>query len=88
MPNKDSAKKALRQTKKRVALNQARKDAYKRAIKQTVKALEAGAREDAQKFVREAQKAIGKAAKRGVLKKKAASRKLSRLMKKVNAAAR
>ena len=88
MPNKDSAKKALRQTKKRVVWNQARKEAYKRAIKQTVKALEAGAREDVQKFVREAQKAIGKAAKRGVLKKKAASRKLSRLMKKVNASAK
>lgn len=88
MPNKDSAKKALRQTKKRVAWNHARKEAYKRAIKQTVKALEAGAREDVQKFVSAAQKAIGKAAKRGVLKKKTASRKLSRLMKRVNVSAR
>ncbi|MEK7481333.1 MAG: 30S ribosomal protein S20 [Patescibacteria group bacterium] len=88
MPNIKSAEKSLRQTKKRTARNAARKDAYRRAIKHTVKALDGGTREDALKFAREAQKALGKAAKVGVLKKKAAARKLSRLMKRVNAAAR
>lgn len=88
MPNIKSAEKSLRQTKKRTVWNQARKDAYRRAIKQAVKALDGATREEALKFVREAQKALDKAAKRGVLKKKAASRKLSRLMKKVNAATR
>lgn len=88
MPNIRSAEKSLRQTKKRTAWNHTRKDAYRRAIKQTVKAADAGARDDAFKFAREAQKALGKAAKRGVLKKKAAARKLSRLMKRVNKAAK
>lgn len=86
MPNIASAEKSLRKTKKRTAWNQARKDAYRRAIKQAVKALDGATREEALKFAREAQKALGKAAKRGVIKKKAAARKLSRLMKRVNKA--
>jgi ribosomal protein S20 len=36
------------------------------------------------KVAQAAQKALGKAAKRGVIKKNTAARKLSRLMKKVN----
>jgi small subunit ribosomal protein S20 len=88
MPNKPSAKKALRQTKKLTVLNTRRKRAYREAIKKTIKALEAGAREDAKKFAAEAQKALDKAAKHGTIKSNTAARKLSRLMKKVNAPAK
>jgi small subunit ribosomal protein S20 len=79
MPNKQAAKKALRQTKKHAILNQARRDAYKNAIKKALKANSAEA-------IQAAQKALDKAAKRGVIAKNAAARKLSRLMKKLHAA--
>jgi small subunit ribosomal protein S20 len=82
MPNKQNAKKALRQTIKRQARNSARKNAFKDAIKKTVKA---DNKKDAQTLAISAQKALDKAAKTGVIKKKTASRRLSRLMKKVNA---
>ncbi len=81
MPNKDSAKKALRQTKKRTAWNIERREAFKKAIKNTIRAEK---KEDMVKLSQLAQKALDKAAKRGIIKKNTASRKLSRLMKKVN----
>ena len=82
MPNKANAKKALRQMKKRAALNKTRRDAYKEAIKNTSKAK---SKAEALNMARAAQKALDKASKRGVIKKNTAARKLSRLMKKVQA---
>jgi small subunit ribosomal protein S20 len=81
MPNKQNAKKALRQAIKRAALNKSRKDAFKKAVKATAKAQTL---EEAKKLVITAQKALDKAAKHGTIKKNTAARKLSRLMKKVN----
>jgi len=82
MPNKNNARKALRQAAKRTAWNRAKKDAFKDAIK---KVLTATSYEEAKKLIVTAQKALDKAAKTGVIKKKTAARKLFRLMKKVNA---
>jgi len=81
MPNKDNAKKALRQAKKRALLNLTYKEKFRDAIKKTVKAT---TKADATKLVSVAQKALDKAAKHGVIKKNTAARRLSRLMKKVN----
>jgi len=81
MPNKANAAKALRQAKKRAVRNLARKDKFKETIKKTLKAVNL---EEAKKLVREAQQALDKAARTGVIKKNTAARKLSRLMKKVN----
>ncbi len=86
MPNKANARKALRQSQKRHALNLKRKKTYKTAVKAARKASEAG--QDAKDLAKAAQKALDKAAKRGVIKKNTAARKLSRLMKKVNAVAK
>lgn len=85
MPNKQAAKKALRQTKKHALANLTRREAYKSLIKKTIKATKL---DEALKLAREAQKALGKAAKTGAIKRNAAARKLSRLMKKVNALAK
>lgn len=79
MPNKPAGRKALRQTKKHAVLNAARKEAFKNAIKKTLKA----SGDEAKTLLRLAQKALDKAAKRGVIKKNTAGRKLSRLMKKI-----
>ena len=87
MPNKQSAKKALRQSKKRAARNLTAKIAYKEAVKTVKKGLATGEKELAT-AVKFAQKNLGKAAKIGVIKKRAASRKISRLMKAVNKAVR
>jgi small subunit ribosomal protein S20 len=80
MPNKRNAKKALRQNIKRAKLNKTRREAYKSAIKKVFKSDV----KDTKESLRLAQKALDKAAKRGVIKKNTAARKLSRLMKKAN----
>jgi small subunit ribosomal protein S20 len=82
MPNKAAGKKALRQTKKHAAANLVRKEAFRSAIKKTLKSATV---EEAMKMVIAAQKALDKAAKAGTIKKNTAARKLSRLMKKVHA---
>ncbi len=81
MPIKANAKKALRQAIKRTAWNKTRKDAFRGAIKDAKKATSL---DEAKKLIQTAQKALDKAAKRGVIKKNTAARKLSRLMKSVN----
>ena len=81
MPNKQNAKKAVRQNIKRAALNLEKKNAYKKAIKETTKST---TKSDALKKAQTAQKALDKAAKHGTIKKNTAARKMSRLMKKVN----
>jgi len=81
MPIKANAKKALRQAIKRTAWNKVRKDAFRGAIKDAKKATSL---DEAKKLIQTAQKALDKAAKRGVIKKNTAARKLSRLMKSVN----
>ena len=77
MPNIQSAKKELRKMKKRAALNKIRRDAYKDSLKKAIKTSSADA-------IKAAQKALDKAAKAGVIKKNTASRKLSRLMKRLH----
>ena len=82
MPNKHSAEKALRQTKTHAVQNQIRRDAFKNAVKNVLKAKTT---EEAKKLIIAAQKALDKAAKVGVIKRNTASRRLSRLMAKVPA---
>ncbi len=81
MPIKKSAKKALRQSKRRGLANLKRKDAAKGAIKKIKKLIAAKKTEEAKKLIPLAYKAIDKAAKTGVIKKNAANRKKSRLAK-------
>jgi len=81
MPNKDAAKKAQRQVKRRTDLNNDYKVKFRNAIKKAAKAVSF---EEAKKLASAAQKALDKAAKHGTIKKNTAARRLSRLMKKVN----
>jgi small subunit ribosomal protein S20 len=85
MPNKQSAKKALRQGKKRAYRNLVVKRAYKDALKTADKAIETKEK-NAAELIRTAQKTLDKAAKRGVIKKNTASRKLSRITKRMQKA--
>lgn len=79
MPIIKSAKKALRSSRRKRVINDRRKRAMKETIKDTRK-LVADPKAAAAKL-REAYQAIDKAAKSGVIKKNAASRKKSRLAK-------
>lgn len=73
MPITQSAKKALRQNKRRRARNLARARAWKEAVKQAKKT------PHNKELLARAYQALDKAAKRGVIKKNTASRKKSRL---------
>lgn len=91
MPIKESAKKELRKAKKRRVLNVRRQKTMRDALKNIKKListgkaeLSSGKKDEAKKLISIAYQAIDKAAKRGVIKKNAASRKKSRLMKALN----
>lgn len=81
MPITTSAKKALRQSIKRKIRNLKRKNAMKDLLKQERKLVSLGNTEEAKKLLPKLYQALDKAAKRGIIKKNAASRKKSRLTK-------
>ena len=84
MPITSSAKKALRASKKKRIFNLKRKNDMGIAIKQYKKLVVAKKLDEAQKLIPTLQKAIDKAAKRGIIKKNTASRTKSRLIKVIN----
>ncbi|MEK9148226.1 MAG: 30S ribosomal protein S20 [Patescibacteria group bacterium] len=81
MPITSSAKKALRQTKRRTIRNLKRKEAYKKILKQIQKLAAAKKIKEAEAIVPQAYQALDKAAKTGVIKPNAAARHKSRLMR-------
>jgi small subunit ribosomal protein S20 len=84
MPNKQSAAKELRKAVKRNAANKKVADKIKNLVKINLKQLKASNKAVKESYTKTI-KAIDKAAKKGVIKKNTASRKKSRLMKKVAA---
>jgi len=84
MPIKKSAKKALRQTKKRTERNKSVKANIEWLKHQFLKSISAKDKEKSQEFYAKLQKFLDKAAQKGVLKKNTASRNKSRLTKKLN----
>lgn len=84
MPITKSAKKALRSSKRKRIFNLRRKNEMRDAIKQYKKLIVSKSEKEAKELLPKLQKAIDKATKRGVIKKNNASRKKSRLMKKLS----
>lgn len=84
MPNKDNAKKALRQSRKREIVNRIKKNAVKRLIKDA-RTQVAAKKDTAASSVLAAIKALDRAVQKGLVKKNTAARKKSRLMKRLNA---
>lgn len=80
-----SAEKRDRQNKKRKVRNAAVKSQTKTEIKKVLAAVEGKESEDSEKALKSAIKVIKKAASKGVYHKNNASRKVSRLTKKVAA---
>ncbi len=81
MPITKSAKKALRGSLIKKAANDRNKKSVKEAIKKIEKLIKEKKKDEAKKLLSVAQKAIDKAAKKGIYKKNTASRKKSRLSK-------
>ena len=77
--------KRLKQAKKRNKINNAAKSAIKTAVKKAVAAIETS-NEQAKDLISKAYKVIDTAKAKGIIKKNTASRKKSRLMRKLNKA--
>ena len=86
MPITKSAKKALRQSFRRRARNLKRKGVFRQVVKEIKKLVAARKIKEAEALVPKAYKALDKAAKTGAIKKNAASRRKSRLMKMIRKA--
>ncbi|GBE01520.1 30S ribosomal protein S20 [bacterium BMS3Bbin06] len=83
-----SALKRVRQADKRALRNRAWKSRIKTIVKKVDTAVGAKDAETAQDALKEAIKVISKASSKGIIHRNTASRKISRLMKKVTAAFR
>lgn len=87
MANTKSAKKAARQTIKRTAVNKARRSRMRTEIRKVEEAIAAGNRDAAIAALKEAEPVLVRSAQKGVAHRKTASRKVSRLSKRVGAMA-
>ncbi len=81
-----SAKKALRQSKRRNVMNSQQKKKIKNLIKEVKILVEQNKTEEAKKLLPQIYKALDKTAKKNVIKKNTASRKKSRIAKMINRA--
>ena len=86
MANIKSAKKRIKVIDRKTARNRRVKDHLKTVLKSFDSAIEAGDFEQAAEKLKLAEKKLMQAAAKGMIKKQAASRKVSRLAKRFNAA--
>ena len=84
MPNTKSAIRRTKRTRLQTSVNRIRKSRYKSAVKQMSIYLESGKISEAKKFLPKFHSQLMKVAKTGVISKKTASRKISRITKRIN----
>jgi small subunit ribosomal protein S20 len=84
MAHHPSAKKRIRQTARRTQINRARTSRIRTFIKKVELAVASGDREAAQQALRAAEPEIRRGVNKRVLKLNTASRRISRLSRKVN----
>ncbi len=85
MANTKSAKKAARQTVRRTAVNKTRRSRLRSSVRKVEDAIASGNKDAAAAALKEAEPVIARTAQRGVIHRKTASRKVSRLAKRVGA---
>ena len=83
MANTKSAIKRNRRISKQTAVNKARKSRYKNALKKMSLLIDNKKKSDALKFLPNLNSELMKIAKSGIIKKKNASRNVSRITKKI-----
>ena len=84
MPNTKSSIQRVKRTRSQASLNRIRKSKYKSAIKQMSTYLESGKISEAKSFLPKFHSQLMKIAKTGSIDKKTASRKISKITKKIN----
>jgi len=85
MANTTSAKKAGRQTVRRTAVNKTRRTRLRSSVRKVEEAIASGNKEAASAALKKAEPVIARTAQKGVVHRKTASRKVSRLAKRVSA---
>ena len=83
MPNTKSAKRKVKKVAKQVIANKFWKRRSKLAIKKMEAILKKNNKKEAQSFYPKFQSELMKTVKKGIIKKKSASRKISRISKKI-----
>ena len=83
MPNIQSSIRRTKRTKIQTQVNRLRKSKYKSAIKKMSSYINSGKIKEAQKFMPEFHSQLMKVAKTGAITKQTASRKISRISKKI-----
>ena len=84
MPNTKSAIRRVRRVKKQTQINRIRKSKYKNAIKQMELLLKSKEQSKAKKYFSKFQSILMQVAKSGIISKNTASRKISRISKKIS----
>ena len=83
MPNTKSAIRRVRRIKKQTLVNRIRKSKYKSAIKKMEELIKSGKKDKIKAFFPKFQSILMQVAKSGALNKKTASRKISKISKKI-----
>jgi small subunit ribosomal protein S20 len=85
MPNTTSAKKAVRKTARRTAVNKARRSRMRTMVRKVEEAIASGQKEAALQALAVAEPILARTAQKGVIHKNTASRKVSRLVARIRA---
>ena len=83
MPNTKSAIRRVRRVKKQTQINRIRKSKYKNAVKKMDSLIKAKNKGEAKKYFSKFQSILMQVAKSGVMSRKTAARKISRISKKI-----
>ena len=83
MPNTKSAIRRIRRVKKQTQVNRIRKSKYKNAVKEMDILIKAKDKTKAKKYFSKFQSILMQVAKSGIINKNTASRKISRVSKKI-----
>jgi small subunit ribosomal protein S20 len=83
MANTKSAKKAVRQATRRTAVNKARRTRLKSSVRKVEEAIASGDKKAAAAALKDAEPVIVRTAQKGIAHRKTASRKVSRLAKRI-----
>ena len=84
MPNTKSAIRRLRRVKKQTSVNKVRKSKYKSAVKQMEILIKKGDKKAVKKYFPKFQSILMQVAKKGVVNKKTAARKISKASKRIS----
>ena len=84
MPNTKSAIRRVRRVKKQTQVNRIRKSKYKNAVKQMDLLLKNKEKEKAKKYFSKFQSILMQVAKKGIVNRKTAARKISKTSKKIS----